>query len=67
MSLQYSILKMCDLPAPIIPLTTVILAEYLGIEHLTNAHGMVSLGKGIASLISAPVAGKCSYRGSHRG
>lgn len=43
--------------APIIPLTAVMQVEYLGLDNLTNAHGMVSLGKGIVSLFGPPIAG----------
>ena len=38
-------------------LTSVILVDLLGLDHLTNAFGLLLLFQGIASLIGPPIAG----------
>ncbi len=38
-------------------LTSVILVDLLGLDHLTNAFGLLLLFQGIASLVGPPVAG----------
>lgn len=39
-------------------LTSVILVDLLGLDHLTNAFGLLLLFQGIASFIGPPIAGK---------
>ena len=55
---MYKFTLILNISAPIVPLTSVMSVDYLGLENLTNAHGMVSVGKGITSMITAPLAGK---------
>lgn len=38
-------------------LTSIILVELVGLDHLTNAFGLLSLFRGTASIIGSPVAG----------
>ena len=44
--------------APFVPLTTVFLVDYLGLDRLTNAFGLLSLVRGIASMVGPPIAGE---------
>ena len=39
-------------------MTTVFLVDYLGIDRLTNAVGLVSMAKGVACFFGAPIGGK---------
>ena len=39
-------------------LTSVILVDILGLEHLTNAFGLLLLFQGIASFVGPPICGK---------
>lgn len=43
--------------APFISLRPILLVEFLGLERLTNAFGLVLLTQGIASVIGPPLAG----------
>lgn len=36
---------------------SILLVEFLGLEKLTNAFGLISLFRGVAALVSAPAAG----------
>ena len=47
-----------SISAPIIPLANVLLVDYLSLDRLTSAVGLMSLAKGVASLFGAPLAGK---------
>jgi MFS family permease len=38
-------------------LTSIILVDQLGLHRLTNAFGLISMGRGIGSLIGPPIAG----------
>ncbi|ELU10706.1 hypothetical protein CAPTEDRAFT_191074 [Capitella teleta] len=40
-----------------VPLTTVLLVQYVGLHRLTNAYGVLSMVKGVASLLGPPIAG----------
>lgn len=39
-------------------LTSVILVDLLGLEHLTNGFGLLLLFQGVASFLGPPMAGK---------
>ena len=41
-----------------VSLGAIILQEYLGVESISNSFGFLSLFRGIATLISGPLAGK---------
>jgi hypothetical protein len=38
---------------------TIVLADHLGIEKLTQSFGMVAMFQGVAFLTNAPLAGIC--------
>jgi len=46
-----------------ISLTSIVLCNLLGLEKLTNAFGLLTMTRGIATLIGSPLAGTiCSRR-----
>lgn len=47
----------CLLLAAYICLTSIILVELLGLEKLTNAFGLLSLFRGVASMLGGPFSG----------
>jgi len=40
-----------------VPVTTMFLVKYVGLDKLTNAYGLLSMVKGFASMVGPPVAG----------
>ena len=40
------------------PLTTIFLVKYLGLDRLNNAMGLLSMVRGISSMAGPPIAGK---------
>lgn len=58
-------INIVDFSAPFISLTSIILCELLGIGKLTNAFGLLSMGRGIAGIIGPPMAGNTCHRGCH--
>ena len=40
-----------------VPLTTLFLVQYVGLDRLTNAYGLLSMVKGVATMAGPPVAG----------
>ena len=40
-------------------LTSVVLVDLLGLDKLTNAFGLLLLFQGVASVVGAPIVGKC--------
>ncbi|CAL8070326.1 unnamed protein product [Calicophoron daubneyi] len=45
------------LSAPFSSLSTIILCELVGLEHLTTAVGLVTLSKGLSNVLGPPIAG----------
>ena len=43
--------------ATFVSLTSIILCELLGLGKLTNAFGLLSMGRGISAIIGPPLAG----------
>jgi len=43
--------------AVFVPLTTLFLVQYVGLDRLTNAYGLLSMVKGVATMAGPPVAG----------
>jgi MFS family permease len=43
--------------AAFVPLSSIFLVKYLGLEKLTNAFGLLSLVRGFASMLGSPIAG----------
>jgi len=43
--------------AVFVPLTTLFLVKYVGLDRLTNAYGLLSMVKGLATMTGPPVAG----------
>ncbi len=46
-----------SLPGPFVSLTTIFLVDYLGLEKLTNSFGLLSMVRGLSSMLGAPIAG----------
>lgn len=44
--------------AVFVPLTTLFLVQYVGLDRLTNAYGLLSMIKGFATMTGPPIAGK---------
>jgi len=50
----------CDVlagAAVFVPLTTLFLVKYVGLDRLTNAYGLLSMIKGLATMAGPPIAG----------
>ena len=47
-------------PAALVPLTTTILVDYLGIELLTSSFGILTTARGLSTVIGPPIAGKAA-------
>ena len=43
--------------AVFVPLTTIFLVHYVGLDKLTNAYGLLNLIKGLATMAGPPLAG----------
>ncbi len=43
---------------PFVSLTTIFLVDFLGLEKLTNSFGLLSMVRGLASMLGAPIAGE---------
>ena len=43
--------------AVFVPLTTLFLVKYVGLNRLTNAYGLLSMVKGLATIAGPPIAG----------
>jgi len=51
----------CDVladAAVFVPLTTLFLVKYVGLDRLTNAYGLLSMIKGLATMTGPPIAGE---------
>jgi len=48
----------CVAIATWISLTSIVLCDLLGLEKLTNAFGLLTMTRGIATLIGSPIAGQ---------
>jgi len=48
--------------AVFVPLTTLFLVKYVGLNRLTNAYGLLSMLKGLASMAGPPIAGALTKR-----
>jgi len=44
--------------AVFVPLTTLFLVKYVGLDRLTNAYGLLSMIKGLATMTGPPIAGE---------
>ncbi|VDM24475.1 unnamed protein product [Hydatigera taeniaeformis] len=47
--------------SPFFSLTSIIICDILGLEALTNAYGIVTMVRGVASTIGSPVAGRLRH------
>ena len=45
--------------AVFVPLSTLFLVKYVGLNRLTNAYGLLSMIKGLATMAGPPIAGQC--------
>jgi len=45
--------------AVFVPLSTLFLVKYVGLNRLTNAYGLLSMIKGLATMAGPPIAGEC--------
>uniref|UniRef100_A0A914RL82 Monocarboxylate transporter n=1 Tax=Parascaris equorum TaxID=6256 RepID=A0A914RL82_PAREQ len=54
---QFILFYLGIFPAAYICLTSIVLADLLGLERLTNSFGLLVVSRGIASLLGTPIAG----------